>query len=92
MDLENPFFSSDEDSDFDLSDSIQGPRVLRPRVYQPRPQFFETLSEFDFRNRFRLSKATVLNLSELVDPLLRPRPRSTKHAISTINQVLLSLR
>lgn len=86
----NPFFS---DSDTDSDDvNIPNSRVLAPRRYPDRPNLFDNLSDYEFRNRFRLSKSTILDLAELLDPILKPRPRSTKHAVSTINQILVTLK
>lgn len=89
--MQNPFFSnSDESSDDDLLFIVEN--IPKNRQYLNSPDFFESLSEYEFRSRFRLGKGVILNLAELLDPILGPRKRSTRHAISTMNQLLLTMR
>lgn len=66
--------------------------IPRNRRYVNRSNVFDELGESEFRARFRLLKINVLNLVELVDPFLYPRKKSTRHAVSTMDQVLITMR
>lgn len=91
LNLENPFFSESDESSDD-SDVMIVVSVPGTRRHVTRPNIFEELSEYEFRLRFRLLKVNILHLVELLDPLLAPRPRSNKHAVSTMDQVLITMR
>ena len=42
-------------------------RPRRSRVINPRPNYFESLDDQDFRNRFRLTKRAVVYILSLIE-------------------------
>lgn len=45
-------------------------RIARPRrnrVINPRPNYFESLDDIDFRNRFRLTKQVIVYILSLIE-------------------------
>lgn len=87
MDLSSEF-SSDSDSDFDDDDN-QVRR--RPRIFRERENLFEKYDDVDFRDRFRLSKPSVMHLLEIIGRDIERRTNRT-HAVPALLQLLVTLR
>ncbi|KAK4887497.1 hypothetical protein RN001_003768 [Aquatica leii] len=82
---------SSESSDSSLDEVVEIVDVLeRPRNFKRRPNAFQQYNESEFRQRFRLSKATV---QVLIDSLSAQLERNTERnlPLSPENQVLISL-
>lgn len=73
--------SSDEDP----------PRARRPRVLRDRSDPFEKYDEIDFKQRFRFSKASVMEILHLIGENLTPMTHRNK-SLSAREQFLLCLR
>ncbi|XP_031353425.1 putative nuclease HARBI1 isoform X2 [Photinus pyralis] len=99
--------SSDEGSSFDGEDLLHtssntsdeneelivelNRRVRHPRTFRSRPDNFTKWTEEEFRMRFRLCKATTSFLLTLIQDQLVHRS-NRNHAVSAMNQLLLTLR
>ncbi|KAI4455517.1 hypothetical protein MML48_9g00004453 [Holotrichia oblita] len=65
--------------------------VKRRKIYKERKNDFELLDELEFFNRFRLTKQTVENILQQIDPMIR-LPTNRGGCISPMHQLVLTLR
>ncbi|XP_063838190.1 putative nuclease HARBI1 [Ostrinia nubilalis] len=81
------------ESEDSSDDEVYAEYVLlrRPKIFKPRPPPLETWDEVDFVQRYRLSKETVLWLVSELGSYLKT-PTTMNHAISPLEQILLTLR
>lgn len=92
---ENKMSSSDSDAEMlnlisTLSDT-DSEDDYRDRVYKQRMDYVTTLDSYEFQLRFRLDKASVLELLFEIHPYLRVTG-ARNHGISPLQQLLLALR
>lgn len=65
--------------------------VNPPRVIRDRANLFDTLSQLEFKDKFRLSKLTVRHLYDLIGENIEPKTGRNK-SISGMQQILITLR
>lgn len=83
---------SEEDSDeefLDLMLHLAFPR--QPKVYRERVDYFTELRDYEFIQRFRLSKAVVLHIVDKIRPKIQSMT-TRNHAVTPEQKVLLTLR
>lgn len=82
-------YGNDERDLNDMADILDMMPIRRTNII--RPDWFATLGEKDFRDRFRLTKGSVLHLAERLDGLLGPQA-TRRNTISTMDKLLITLR
>lgn len=84
--------ASSYSSDNEALELIAAAIVRRaPRIFRIRNCPYEVFSDIQFKKRFRLSKASVQNLVEIIGPRIE-HPTRRNHAISALNQIIITLR
>lgn len=80
--------SSISSSDSDPEENLR-PRL--PRVIRDRTDPFNSLSELEFKSRFRLTKGTVMHLLHQIGENIEPNTNRNK-SLSAMQQILMTLR
>lgn len=87
MEYEVNIGSSDEEDSFD--EMVQ--MLPQPRRFIVAPDFFSSLNDREFRERFRLNKSTIMDLAELIFVKLEPLNKR-RNTVTPMNQLLITLR
>jgi hypothetical protein len=88
--MENNLFFDTENDDGTFLFLLQVVQnVPRIRFHPKRPNIFQTLSDAEFRERFRFQKKTVCDLAEIFSEQLSTHKG---HALSATTQILITLR
>lgn len=64
-------FDTTDTSSTSSSDENEVIYIRRPKVYQERKKYFESLDDLEFFERFRLTKQTVVNILQQIDHSIR---------------------
>jgi hypothetical protein len=86
---ENIFFNSENDDQEFLFLLQLVQNVPRLRFLPRRPNIFENLSDYEFRERFRFQKKTVIDFVEIFGEQMQTK---RSHALSVTDQILMTLR
>ncbi|KAE9545612.1 hypothetical protein AGLY_001155 [Aphis glycines] len=87
MNFENEILFYDDDVEFQEYLNYQ----RRPYTVRTKVDHFSTWDELDFKNRFRLSKETVLMILNMIGPTISSNA-DRNHAITPTQKLLLALR